>query len=375
MSSVEFYSKLEKRPLVPIAVIYICGIIFAKYIFVPCEIIFAIVVLYMIYRKNQYGRILFYLLVFLMGCAFYQLIPEFKINTRFNFVREYIRKIIYYNVPTGDERNLLAGLFLGERQNVSDSLVKLMRNTNTIHILAISGDHIGFIGLILVGVFRLINIPRKVSALIALICIFVYVSMIGWQAPTFRAAVMFGTYAVGWILDRPSDNINTLSLAALIILLVNPSMLFQAGFQLSFVIVLVLIMMMPEIRGGYLKKTLLGSAVAWVGCMPLVAFYFQIISPISIIANLVMVTGISLVLAIGFTSILSGMIYIGVSGIFNAVNYFIVKTLIGFLALISKIPFGYFYIEDFPVRWVFISYLVIGIVFLSLSFRSSSVVE
>lgn len=270
---------------------------------------------------------------------------------------------------------LIEGLLLGERQIISRELKDILQNTNTIHILAISGDHIGFVGVIFIGILRLIFIPRKISALFALIGVLFYVSMVGWQPPTFRAAVMFSVFAIGWIIDRPIDTINTLALAAVIILLVIPQALFQAGFQLSFIIVLSLLLAIPLIKGNYLMKIFGSSLVAWIGSLPLVAHYFKIISPISIIANLVMVPGISIVIALGFTSILLGNIYLGFSGIFNATNYYLVKGLIGFLRFLSKIPCSYFYIQDFPIYLVFISYLIIGIMFFFLLQKKNSVVE
>lgn len=361
-----------KRPLVPVAISFICGIAFAKFFCIPPLVFFIALIVCIIGKRNE---CFFYISIFFIGYAFYRFMPYYNPDTGFGSVREYIRGIIYYNMPCGDERNLLSGLFLGERQRLSKEITDVLRNTNTIHILAISGDHIGFIALMFVGILRLALIPRKIASFIALACVIIYVSMIGWQAPTFRAVVMFGVFAAGWIIDRPTDIINTLALAAIVILIVTPSALFDAGFQLSFVIVLSLLIAVPNIRGNYLKKTLCGSAVAWVGCMPLAAYYFNVISPVSILANLVTVGAVSIILAVGFTSILFGSIYIGISGVFNTVNYFIAKNLLAFLNRVSDIPYGYFYIEKIPVYIVFLSYAVIGIVFFSLSKKTDSVVE
>lgn len=356
---------LHNRPLVPIAITYICGIVFARYFYIPwwlCILVIAV----------PYKRLRFYLSIFVIGYLFYQLSLQYNFSPRCDFLKENIRRIIYYNMPYGEERNLLAGLLLGERYRISKELADTLRNTNTMHILAISGLHVGFIGAMLVGIFRLIFIPRKVSALLAIFCVLVYVSMVGWRPPAFRSAVMFCVLAMGWVIDRPSDTINSLALAAIIILLVTPQALFQAGFQLSFVIVLGLLIGIPAIK---INKVIWGSTVAWVFSLPLVAYYFKVISPISILANLVIVPGISLVIALGFTSILLGNIYLGISGVFNAANYLLANTLIKFLGIMSDIPCGYFYIQDFPIYLVFLSYLVIGTVFFFLLQKQDSVVE
>lgn len=276
-------------------------------------------------------------------------------------------------MPPGDERNLLTGLLLGERRWISKEIIDAFRNTNTMHVLAISGLHIGFIGIILIGTFRMLFIPRKISALLAIIGVLIYVSVVGWNPPAFRSAIMFCVFAIGWIIDRPSVPINSLALAAIIILLITPQALFHAGFQLSFIIVLCLLLAVPSVKG--LKGALWTSCVAWIGSLPLVAYYFKVISPISILANLVIVPGISIMIALGFTSVMLGSVYIGISGIFNTTNYFLTRTLINILKIMAEIPYGYFYIRDFPVYLVFLSYLIIGIVFFSLFQKRDSVVE
>lgn len=363
---------LHNRPLVPIAIAYICGIIFARYLYIPWRLCILGVLV-------PYKKLRFYLSILVFGYLFYQLSlrgvgwNDWSIRT--DFLKEHIRRIIYYNIPNSQERNLLAGLFLGERYRISSEIIDVLRNTNTMHILAISGLHIGFIGIMLVGVFRLMFIPRKFSVLLAILGVLVYVSIVGWRPPAFRSVVMFSVFVMGWVIDRPSDVINNLALSAIIILLITPMALFQVGFQLSFIIALGLSVAVPLVKGGYLKKALWSSVVAWISSLPLVAYYFKVISPISILANLIIVPGISIVIALGFISIALGSIYIGISGVFNITNYFLINGLLRILTVISKILLGYFYIQDFPIYFVFIAYIVIGIVFFSLLKNSTLVVE
>lgn len=377
-SQYNLYQLFSKYPLVPVVISYILGLISGKLFYVSLYFSALIIVNFIFsvfIRSTLYKAVSFYILIFIFGNLFINYAGQYNMGPKAPAVRENLRKIIYYNVPEGEERNLLAGLFLGERQKVSRELLDIMQNTSTIHILAISGDHIGFIGLIFMGLLRLMMVPRKISVFVAFLGVFIYVWMLGWQAPTFRAVIMFGVFAFGWMLDRPSNMINTLAFAALVILLVNPQSLFQAGFQLSFVIVLGLLLFPPKPECGYFVKLLWGSSVAWLVSFPLTAHYFQIVSFVSIFANLVMVTGISIVLAIGFMSIVAGNILIALSGVFNAVNYYLVKFLISFLKCVANIPFGYFYVENFSVYLIFLSYFSIWILFLSLSYKKDFVIK
>jgi len=321
------------------------------------------------------GRLGFCFIIFFIGIIWYQFVSQLVVMPECGPFKEYMRKIINFNLSDGEEKNLLNGLFLGERQNVSRELTTVLRNTSTIHILAISGDHIGFIGVTLVAVLRLLLVPKKAAALAGLVFVVVYVSVVGWQAPSFRAVVMFTVFALGWIIDRPASMVNSLALAAIIILFVLPDSLFEAGFQLSFMIVFVLLISSPLINGGNVKKIFLVSAIAWIASMPLIAYYFSIVSPIAIIANLVMVVGVSIVLSIGFASVLFGSIYIAVSGIFNVANHCLVKVLIKYLKFLSEIPFSCINICQITPSIVIGSYIIILSVFFFLSYNRQNVIK
>lgn len=358
------------RPLVPVAILYISGIVFARFFFLPSWLCIFVLITALCIRN----KIFFHISIFFIGYLFYTLSLNFNFFPSCEFLKENIMKTIYYNMPLGEEKNFLSGLLLGERYKISKELTDILRNTNTMHVLAISGDHIGFVGIMLFAILRMVFVPRKLSALLASIIVLIYVSVVSWQAPTFRAAVMFGILAISWIIDRPNDPVNILSLAAIVILLITPQALFQAGFQLSFIIVLCLLAVIPSVKGSCIKKTLLGSCTAWVSSLPLVVYYFKVISPIAILANLVVVPGISIIIAIGFTSMLLGNIYIGFSGIFNAANYWFVKILLRFLKFMSSIPCGHFEIRNYPLYGVILAYVIFIICF-SLLQKRDSVVE
>ena len=389
---------MNKRPLVFVALAYICGIILGRYCFIPWWIcIFIVGVLSTAifipspdgHRGGEWKKVCFYLSIAVIGYLIYQVVISYQIVNlhtgvevkfhphRLIFLKEHIRKIIYYNFPPGEERNLLAGLFLGERHKISFEVLKIFRCTNTMHILAISGLHVGFIGLILIGVLRLVFIPRKTAAMLAILGILLYVSMVGWRPPAFRSAVIFCILFMGWVLDRPVDNINSLFLAALVILLITPQALFKVGFQLSFVVVFALLLMAPIItkHNSYILQALSGSTTAWLSSLPLIAYCFKTISPISILANIVVVPTIGIVIALGFTSILLGQLYLPISGVFNCTNYYLLKWLIWFIERLAHVPGGYFYISEFPLYMVFLSYAILGLILIFLLQKKRFVVK
>lgn len=393
---------MHKRPFVPITLFYISGIIFRKYCSYPSWLLYPalifVVFLYAVIflliltnRPRTFQRGLFMALLekmplyagmFVIGNLMYDSILYVnyiggKNWPIWDWLREYIRQNIYYNVPTGNERNLLSGLFLGERYMIPKEILDIFQRTNTMHILAISGLHIGFIGVMLIGVLRMLYVPRKIAAILAIIGILSYVSMVGWRPPAFRAAIIFCILLMGWVLDRPFDSINSLFCAAFIILLVTPEALFEIGFQLSFIIVFSLLLVTPLItkENNYFIKILGVSLTAWFSSLGLVAYYFKIISPISVLANIAIVPAIGLVIALGFTSILLGLIYLPVSGIFNIVNYYLIKIILWVIDSLSHIPGAYFQIKGFPLYMLFIYYIVLYLVIFFLLQKSRSMIK
>ena len=324
----------------------------------------------LVFENRIWRKIVFYSSIIVIGYAIFTInlyIEHPGFLPELNFVRNGISKAIYYNFPKGEESRFVAGLFLGKRELISARLLQSLRCTNTIHILAISGLHVGCIGIIFLFGLRLLMVPRKLAALLSIIGILVYVSVVGWRAPAFRAAVMFIVLAGGWIYDRPVDVFNSLFFAALVILIVEPDALFSAGFQLSFMVVLSLLLLVPALTAqikikGFLKyivQTFLVSLVAWLGALPLVAYYFQIISPISIIANVIIVPLMSLGIVLGFVSIIVGQIYLPISGVFNAVNYYLLKSILLFISRLAGIPGAWFYCAKISFSLVTIYYIIL----------------
>ena len=378
---------MRNRPLAFVTVAYICGIILSRYYFIQGRALIIILAflsagIFIPLLFNAIGfssdksleKACFYIALSIIGYLMYQAVssgnsfPHFPL---FDILRQHISRSVYYNVPKGEEKELLGGLLLGQRYMVSEKLLNIFRCTNTVHILAISGLHVGFIGFILIGVLRLLFVPRKITGILTILGVILYVSIVGWRPPAFRAGIIFCVFFIGLILDKAIDLINSLFFAALVILLIMPQTLFKPGFQLSFIIVFSLMLMAPVIAGfkGYILQALGVSTVAWLSSLPIIAYYFGIISPISILANIIVVPVIGLVIALGFTSVFLGQAYLPLSGVFNCANYYLLKGMIWFVRLLAHIPYGYFYIRKFSVYIVFVSYIILGLIFFLLKRR------
>ncbi|HLX71200.1 MAG TPA: ComEC/Rec2 family competence protein [Verrucomicrobiae bacterium] len=235
-------------------------------------------------------------------------------------------------IPEKNEPLLLEyALTLGDKTFLTDQASEPFVRASTYHIFAVDGLRMAIIFGIFFTSLRTLRIPRTACACILIPLIWFYVALTGWPPSAIRASVMLTIVIVGWMLKRPVDVLNSLYAAALIILLWQPQQLFQAGFQLSFFVVLCILLVMPvfddwvqrllktdpllpeELRPRWQRilnvplRFILGlffsSLAAWLGSIPLVAYYFHIITPISPIANIVAVPLCVLVLASNLISL------------------------------------------------------------------------
>jgi len=139
-------------------------------------------------------------------------------------------------------------LTLGWKTLLTEEVSEPFVQAATYHIFAVDGLRMAIIFGIFFYLLRAFGLPRAVCGLVLLPLIWFYTGLTGWPASAIRATVMLSVVIIGWILRRPSELINFLFAAALIILTWEPRQLFQAGFQLSFFVVLCIILILPAMR-------------------------------------------------------------------------------------------------------------------------------
>lgn len=221
-------------------------------------------------------------------------------------------------LPEIDEPvRLLWAMTLGWKTGLSGEVSEPFMRSGTMHVFAISGLHIALIAYLIVSVLRCFSLSRNACCLVVIPLIWIYTGITGWQASAIRSTIMSSVVVLGWSFCRPSNLVNSLGGAALLILVWDPQQLFQAGFQLSFLVVLSLAILCPIfsrwserlIEGDELlpdvlrprwhiwlrngaRQLLLAigtSLAAWIGSMPLIACYFNYLTPSSLLANLLVV--------------------------------------------------------------------------------------
>lgn len=226
----------------------------------------------------------------------------------------------------GEEASLYTAILLGERSEVSEDLYLDMRRTGTLHLLAVSGLHVGILVAFLFLLFRFFHVPRWMIPPVLAILLCFYIALVGPRASIIRASVMSLAVAAGFVFQRKIIPLNSLAVAALVILLVRPTDILSVGFQLSFAAAFGIILAASGTRQMLTHKGIKGKIPSWLVkwiilplalsvsatlfTMPILAANFHRITFGPILANLPVIPLISLILPLGLVALGVSLIWL-----------------------------------------------------------------
>lgn len=233
------------------------------------------------------------------------------LNRTVSFCRIKFKETIYACF-SGDGAGLMMGVILGDTSHLSENLRENFRLTGLAHILAVSGLHVGLLATVCFSLGRLMRMKELTQWGIALSAVIFYASLTGSRPSVLRASIMVLVGGGAWFLNRDRHLISSLSVAALVLLIYDPFSLFDVGFQLSFTVVLALILITPILSSkiilpGRLGSLLAVSVAAQLGAAPILIYYFQQLPIIATVANLAVVPAVAPVLILGLVGGLVGM--------------------------------------------------------------------
>ena len=210
--------------------------------------------------------------------------------------------------------SLAMALFLGQRQDLDPAVRQAFIDAGIMHILAISGLHIGILLLFLRGIFGPLRWRSKwLYHLLIIGMLFLYAWLTGFPPSVARATLMFALFQWAWEQERPVSSLYILALTAFVLVLIDPAMAGEVGFQLSFVAVASIILLFPLAKRlyyprrkvlRYLVDLFYVSLAAQIGLMPLILLYFHRFSWGFLVANLAVIPLLTVILGVGFTAIL-----------------------------------------------------------------------
>ncbi len=219
-------------------------------------------------------------------------------------------------------------VLLGRRHSATRELHESFKRIGLAHLLSISGAHLGILMAIIWCIVRLFVASPSRAAMILLAVLALYLAAVPLRTPIVRAGIMAGLLFLGQMSGRHVRSIDLVALAAVIVLLWKPDDLFTPGFQLSFGVVAALLLYMKPVS-QWLWPTPLDyptqqhlrivltrrgvdyvavNLVAFMVAMPVVAYHFQIVSPLTVLLSVLSLPVITITLGLGYLKIVLGLI-------------------------------------------------------------------
>ena len=151
----------------------------------------------------------------------------------------------------GDKLAVACALTFGYKDFLDDPLKHAFSSTGAMHVLAVSGLHVGIVYILIIGIFNLLRLETKynwVKHLVLLICIWFYALITGMSPSVIRASTMLTFFILAEFFNKSTSAYNILAASAILLLIINPFFIMQVGFQLSYLAVLGILYIQPKIE-------------------------------------------------------------------------------------------------------------------------------
>ena len=285
-----------------------------------------------------------------------------------------------------------SALLLGSRDMLSDADRMKFAESGTMHLLAISGLHVGILGLLIWYLCRVIGVSLRVTCCSVIAVTLLYSLITDGRPPVVRATVLIALVAGGLPWYRTIRLPNALCIAGMLILLWNPTDLFDPGAQLSFLAVAAIAWAQPgalrrnpndpdplrtdsvEFTGrasritaqlvvrlrDHLKSVYVLMAAIWLLTAPVVAAQFHLVSPVGLVINVVLIDCMLLIRGAGFGLLMTGLLLPPLAAVFAIPFEFGLECMLGLVRLAADMGAGHRYVAG-PAWWWLIGYYAIVI--------------
>lgn len=296
--------------------------------------------------------------------------------------RAWIERQLEQGMDHRPERvGVVKAMVLGLKREAPWEVEAAFRHSGSLHLFAVSGLHVGMVGLIAALVLQWCGVGVRRRALVIAAAALGYAFVTGWSPSAARASIMLAVVMWGLHLERPAASLNSLAAAVLLLLAADTQRLFQIGFQLSCLVVAGILVgagwfrlrlsplaepdpFMPRAligdwgrRWWHVKRWAIGlaamSAAAWLASSPLMWFHFQLLAPSGLAANLVLVPLGFVVMSAAAVSMAAGLLPLPLGWLQLAANHAAAATgalLTWLAAMFSGLPGGSVYVPWPPLQ-------------------------
>ena len=281
--------------------------------------------------------------------------------------------------PEDAGRGLLQALLLGDRRDIDSDTYRAFRKTGLLHFISLSGMHMGILFGIIWWAAKIAGLMKPARGAICAIAIGIFLLIVPPRAPTIRAAVICWVFCASILFRRHSNPINTLSLAAIILLLIRPTQLLEAGWQLSFACVLAIILFAERIeafireltprtglpfrrleKGCSLVTRLFAAGLAaWLGAAGVLLYHFYTINPLTSIWTVLVFPLVSMILVLGFLKMILFFLLPTLSGLLGIAAALLSSALIWIVEQIAQLDISQILIGRVPLALVIFYYCAI----------------
>ncbi len=229
-------------------------------------------------------------------------------------VRKYLSSCFETSIENMQAESVAKALIIGDDDDIDKSLMQAYSSCGVIHVLSVSGLHVGIFYIIINFLFSLIKKENKkvivTKAILIILLVWFYAALSGFSPSVLRSAVMLTFIAFGNALARKINIFNSLAASAVFLLMYNSDYLFDVGFQLSYISVFGIIYLQPKVYNCWAVKNYLGdkiwqmtsvSLAAQFVTFPLSIYYFYQFPTLFLLANLIIIPLITIALFAGFS--------------------------------------------------------------------------
>lgn len=260
-----------------------------------------------------------------------------------------INKVKSLPILSNDAKGLVLAILLGDRTYLSDEVVQDFKNLGIMHILAISGLHIGILYLLLN--FLLAFLSRKYRTYLIIILLWIFVFLSGFSPSVYRAVFMFTLISISFLVKRKSSLENNLGIAIFVSLFFEPLLLYNVSFQLSYLAVLSIMCFLPYFRKyrsrnvvvSYIQDIVFVSLVVQIGLLPIQVYYFGQLSLSFLLGNLISIPLATIILFLAVFVVLFSFLSSWVGALLEHVLNSVVSF---FYTLVNKFSFLDFLLID-----------------------------
>ncbi len=279
--------------------------------------------------------------------------PAYAIDHLAQWLRQQGQRTLSVAVGDAEARSIALALILGVKDQLNDQIKNAYAHAGAMHVLAVSGLHIG----IVYGVLAFLLMPlgkgrrgRILRAIISIGTLWLFALVTGGSVSVVRAATMFTCVVLAETMQRRSNIFNTLALSAFILLLINPYYLFSVGFQLSYLAVLGIVYLQPRFYDLITFRTWWAdkiwgltavSLAAQVATLPVSLYYFHQFPTYFWLANLLVIPAAFVILSLGLLTLGVGWWHPVVLSRLGQVLEYVIRGVNYLIYQLEKLPFSH----------------------------------